>query len=394
MRWQEEQFVCVNCFEEPGLIRFIMEKAVSKECSLCESMDSTSIAAPIDEVSGHFLECLFTEYDLAGNELGWDGSEGGWIGTYWDADDLVDFVLELEFPRDNRELLLPHLFGEHREQDWCEANAYGLNDSQVTRFSWDRFRGVTMHQRRFFFLDYGREPYEPQVYSPNEVLRTIFEYAQETALFKQMPAGTQLFRARWEGQSPYLKAPDELGPPPEDKAIQSNRMSPAGIPMFYASDHEDTALRETAIGPGYFAVGRFETLRPATLLDLTEIPPVPSLFDLVPDSAEIPPRRLLTFLHHVAEQFSVPIKRDDRVHVEYVPTQIVTEFVRSQLTWEGSGVDGIKYFSAARPGHVSYVLFADQRNVVATPDSRYSKDHWLRLTDVNHTWVREDEMHS
>ena len=372
------------------MVGFVKTNAVAKECSFCPNVDSVPIAAPIDEVAGHFMECLFSEYDLAGNHLGWIGSEGGWMGTYWDTYDLLLYEIELEFPQDNRDLLLPYLFGEHVDQDWCEASAYGLNDDEVAVVSWNRLCNVTMHQRRFFFLDYDRDPYEPSAYSPGEVLRTIFEYAQQVGLFQQLPTGTQLFRARWEGINPLLETPEELGPPPVEKSTQSNRMSPAGIPMFYACSEEDTALLETKSCPGYYAVGQFKTLRPATLLDLTTIPSVPSLFDSIPDSSEVPPRSILKFLHHIARQVSRPIERGDRVHVDYVPTQVVTEFVRAQLTWENSRVDGIKYPSSVHPGHVSYVLFADQRNIVlSTPASRFSDDRWLKLTKTNHRLVNE-----
>ena len=77
--WSEERSVCVHCFEEPGLVEFIESKAVSRQCSFCPSKGGSPIAAPIDDVSDHFLECLFTEYSLAEDELGWIGSEG-WIG--------------------------------------------------------------------------------------------------------------------------------------------------------------------------------------------------------------------------------------------------------------------------------------------------------------------------
>lgn len=166
-------------------------------------------------------------------------------------------------------------------------------------------------------------------------------------------------------------------------------MSPAGIPMFYGADDEETALKETYSCPGYYAMGRFETLRPAVLLDLTAIPSIPSLFDPIPDSSEIRPRRVLKFLHHVARQVSIPIERDGKEDVEYVPTQVVTEFIRDQLTWEKLRIDGIMYDSAVRPDHVSYVLFADQSNVLSTSESRFSQDHWLKLIDVNHIWMSE-----
>lgn len=383
--YQEDGFVCANCFVDPGLIRFIREHAVAMECSFCSTTDSVQIAAPIAEVSEHFTTCLFHEYDLAANQLGW--IDGGWVGNYWDAEDLALYEIELDFPQGNQDVLLPHLFGEDADQDWCEKNAYGLNDQQQAQLSWKHFRDRVMHHRRFFFMDDSGDPYESDVYSPREVLRTIFENAQQMELFKEIPPETQLFRARYEGSTPRLKTAQELGPSPFEKATQSNRMSPAGIPMFYACADDDTALQEVQTGPGCFAIGQFETLRPATVLDLTEIPPVPSLFETLPDSIEFWPRRILTFLHHIARQVSQPIERGDKVHIDYVPTQVVTEFIRTQLTWRESFIDGIKYSSSVRPGHVSYVLFANQDNLLLTQSGHSSGDPWLKLTNVKHRYV-------
>lgn len=385
--YREEKFVCVSCFEDPGLVKFVKENVVSEGCSFCSSKDSMPIAAPIGEVSEYFVKCLFREYGLALDELAWISSEEMWNGTSWDAYDLAWDELELEFPQNNEGLLLPHLFGEHFDQDWCEASGIGLNEQEVARYSWEHFCKVVMHERRFFFLRDEGDPYEPDVYSPGDVLSTIFEYAQQLNLFKEMPSGTHLLRARWEGCKAHLEAAEELGPPPVEKANQSNRMSPAGIPMFYGCDDEDTALKETASGPGYFAIGRFETLRPATLLDLTAIPPLPSLFEPTTDSMRVPPRKALKFLRYVATEVSRSIERGDRVHVDYAPTQVVTEFVRDQLTWENSRVDGIKYWSSVHPDHVSYVLFANQDNVLPTTESDGDEDRWLKLTETKHRYT-------
>lgn len=104
-------------------------------------------------------------------------------------------------------------------------------------------------------------------------------------------------------------------------------MSPAGIPMFYACDDEETALRETASGPGRFATGSFKILRPITVFDLTDMPPVPSLFEDISDRAEVMPAEL-SLSYHIAEEMSRPIERDNRIHVSYIPTQAITELIR------------------------------------------------------------------
>ena len=63
-------FVCGNCFEDPGLVEFIRSNASATECSCCPTKDDRPIAASIDDVSAHFIECLFREYDLAVSALG------------------------------------------------------------------------------------------------------------------------------------------------------------------------------------------------------------------------------------------------------------------------------------------------------------------------------------
>ena len=220
------------------------------------------------------------------------------------------------------------------------------------------------------------------------ICRSTFRYcyACRRTILPQTGA-RRLLRQALQGsftETPFFRS--LLGPPPAEKANQSNRMSPAGVPMFYGCEDEDTALKETASRRGYYAIGRFETLRSATLLDLTAIPPIPSLFNCVPDSAETQPRRILKFLHHIATEVSRPIERGDREHVEYVPTQVVTEFIRDQVTSGNSRIDGIKYYSSVHPGHVSYGRFASQGSIEGTSDSQWSDDAWLRLSETKHTW--------
>ena len=370
-------------------MHFIKGAAVADECSYCSSSSCLPIAAPIYDVADHFIACLCQEYDDAANQLGWDGAEGGYQGEYWDSYDLILDVIGLSFPKGNHDTLLPELLGDRMDQLWCEADAYGLNDDLKIRFSWDSFCNVIMHERRFFFLDYDPDPGDRELYSANQVLNNVFEYAQQIGLLKPLLSGTVLYRARWEGCRPHLESPQDLGPPPPEMATQSNRMSPAGISMFYACDEQDTALGEIGAGPGYFAVALFKTLRPAILLDLSDIPPIPSLFQPISDSSEFRPRELLTFLNHVGTEISRPIERNDRVHIEYAPTQVVTEFVRTQVTAARVRVDGIKYRSSIESGGVSYVIFADPRNVVVDESGDSDSQRWLERVSVRHVFVGE-----
>ena len=332
--------------------------------------------------------CLREEYGDAVDELPWDSEEKEFFGWNWTSEELLTEVIELDLPNDHNNVLLDKLVGYLGDITWCERNGLGLTDREYAQYNWAYFCDVVMHRRRFFFLDYGPDPYEPEVYDPGRVLRDIFDFADETGLFRKLPAGTHLYRARWEQADAWLETPQELGPPPEEMAVQANRMSPPGVVMFYACDAIETALLEAAQQPGTFAVGRWKLLRPAIVLDLTDIPPVPRLFEYDPAVGQYASRRALTFLHHVAEQMSQPVARDDRVHVDYVPTQVVTEFLRSRVRWQGSRIDGIKYSSSVHPGYASYALFATQGHIAAdSSDSQSRETPWLELVDVSHRSV-------
>lgn len=155
--------------------------------------------------------------------------------------------------------------------------------------------------------------------------------------------------------------------------------------MFYVSDDGETALREIAKAPGSFALGAFRTRRDIRILDLADVPAVPSIFAEIADSLEYDPRPLLIFLNYFTAALSKPIARDDRVHVEYIPTQIVTEYFRTEFLHEDAKIDGIRYRSARHADHCSLVLFATQDDLVGgiqtvSGPSINASDPWVELT--------------
>jgi hypothetical protein len=248
-------------------------------------------------------------------------------------------------------------------------------------YSWETFCKLVKHESRFFFSQTPRDPDERELLAPSELLKVIARYAIATELVRTLPAGQVYFRARHQKPGQTLRHPRELGPPTPEIAKQ-NRMSPAGIVMTYVSEEAATALAETADEPGTYAIGHFRTLREITILDLAELPPIPSLFAEISDTIEYDPHEALIFLHRLADDISRSIARDDRVHIEYVPTQVVTEFLRTAKMPDGKKLDGIRYRSSRRDGGVSLVLFADRRNVAGAWDEPWPKpDPWLELVD-------------
>ena len=381
-------FVCTGCIDEPGIQDFIENNKVDEECSYCKSEGIP--VAPLEEVTAHMKSCIEEEYDDT-NEWAVHDSESGYRVRAWDTWDLLTDELQIDLTNDHDMELLKDIISRLPDNVWCDRDPFEVTDQEKARYDWAWFSEVVMHRRRFFFENYG-DPDDDNM-SPGGLLEKIFKYTEFYELFEVLCPGKQLFRARCqEGDVKHTTAQD-LGPPPKEVATKSNRMSPPGIPMFYACDILETCLRETASAEGRFAVGLFTTCRPALILDLTKVPPTPSLFQTHSENLEFRPREVLGFLNHVANEISRPIERNDRVHFNYTPTQVVTEFVRGKLVRDGSPIDGIRFNSAVYPKHASYVIFGSQENLLPAPDGSrtWDSDQWLKLTSVcEHDVTQED----
>lgn len=161
---------------------------------------------------------------------------------------------------------------------------------------------------------------------------------------------TVAFRVR-EGH--HAQDPNELGPPPAS-AAKAGRMNPAGIPYFYLSLTQETALVESRVATGDPAtVGRWETAKDFYVLDLTKWLRAPSIFSVGWGDHD-----LIKFIYEFVDAISEPVEHDGTEHVEYVPTQVLSEFFAQSFTYaKGRTLDGILFPSALLPNAQNLVLF-------------------------------------
>jgi hypothetical protein len=225
---------------------------------------------------------------------------------------------------------------------------------------------------------------------PRKMLEEIKGVIAELGLIYELPTETKFWRARNHKLCHPLKPPEDFTSPPLDKAIKPNRMSPAGISMFYGADDVDTAAREinpNGIPPGQRASGVcFKSRRPLQILDLMKIVPEKSYF--AQEAREW--RHGVEFLRRFSRNASVPIvgpagasefvqrmREEPLPEVDYVPTQVFTEYVRYHMTHDGKPdgrpIDGIRYRSSLnddKENHGCYVLFFDQDDCLKSREGR------------------------
>lgn len=388
--------VCSRCFGDSELKAFIELRVESRVCDFCGHKGrSRPVAAPLDDVVEFMLAAIDREYDRAVEALGWDSQEGGYQGTHWDSHDLLAYQIGLDLPNDDDGRLLAILADCLGDEPWCERNPYSLREDERLFVSWERFCEFIKHGRRYFFLQQqeGELSVLREYLPASALLQFIGETADQHELVRTLPAGSLIYRARQQKPGEIVDSPYDLGPPPVESATRSNRMSPAGIVMFYGSDDPATAVAEIDDDPRLgIVVGTFRTTRNAAVLDLKKLPRPFAFFEQQPDSSTYD-RYAINFLHRFVTSLAAKVEPGEREHIDYVPTQVVTEWFRTVFRRDPP-LDGIRYPSAQRPGGNSIVLFANRHDIVLSPREikKFSGtgflDEWWLRTRHEKAWLK------
>lgn len=265
---------------------------------------------------------------------------------------------------------------------WCKKDPYGLDENEMLINAWSKFSELVKYNSRYVFLkkENNKLPYEDM--DPVEILNSLGNIILRLGLIKTVAKNEEIFRVRITDIGININTAKELGSPPKGNAIFANRMSPAGISMFYGAFDTETAISETYTPEEKITkqaiCGIFNPIQNLTVIDLSEKIEIPSLFD----EEKREDRFLLKFLQDFISDFTKPIERVDRSHIDYVPTQIVTEYFKHLFpqTEFGEKIDGVVYPSSKANGAKCIVVFADSDQCVEVNDK--NKKGLLALNKV------------
>ncbi|QCB54627.1 RES domain-containing protein [Sphingopyxis sp. PAMC25046] len=390
--WQMEQeergyyeadgAICEDCVTDPALKSWVSDNVSETQCRFCGAESDDPMAASFDEFIGVVLTGVRFDWNHPDDEgIMYVSAEGGYqasISDTWDV--LGDY--DISDDSDVVEAIIDVVGSD----GWVEREFYIGDKSQRLEWGWDAFKETVKHQTRYVFLTPDDSDHSPEV-PPSRMLaaigETVVDELAELNLITEIPADTDLFRIRI-GAEPFHTGA-EIGTPPAQFAMQSNRMSPAGIPMFYGAFDVDTARLET-FDPDHHAgqilsIGTFRATRALRVLDLADLPDIPSVFEEDSHHCIHP----LRFLHAFARDIVKPIARDGREHIEYVPTQIVTEYFRRVFRdADDCVIDGIIYSSSREGGERAFVLFCENEQCFAVEDGPVFLEQLLNLTAVAH----------
>jgi DNA-directed RNA polymerase subunit RPC12/RpoP len=346
---QSGKYVCSACIDDFVVKAEIESGGRRRTCSYCKSPGRSvaieQVADRVDDVYSAMVgEVEYTPHfpdDSDKVESRQDGSLPSQIVTEMleCAYDSIaeDIVGELSDRHGQHEIMDG---GTDRYDDSNDIFEISIPRSSEIKETWQSFCYSVRHSRRYFneeATDLLREILDP-ILSPQGP-------GKESAV-KEIAAGANLYRGRMANttvarQAILAKPINELGASPKELNTHG-RMNAAGIPVFYGSFDAKTCVAELR-GPvgGTAAVGKFETLRPLRVLDLTLLRN--AMFNISYFDDEVVRKfaynRFLRGFHKEIKKSVIPGTET----LDYLPTQFVAEYLWTKVD---PPLDGLIYGSA------------------------------------------------
>lgn len=377
------KFLCAECLIDPYLKAVVAREASAHACNYCNRSDEKLLIAvafdtiqpiiergitrdwhdaerplrpSLDVDDGVTVTVEATDEETVASKDDYDPYEVFWkIGTLMEREVTTDELLERCASEISSDIVL---LGEIRESiqpsKWNHTGGGNMDTRTALVYTWEWFKEITKHQRRYFFEDafdfWDRQIGSGDIFTGSH-LDFIRQLAQKAGLYLTFGPDQPFYRARVHDPGIDVSSVKHLGPPPKDRARFSNRMSPAGISMFYGALDRETAVKEvedpTRPKEGKLVTsGAFHAPEQLVFLDLRGAQEIPSRFDS--DTGYL--RAPLLFLRDFADDLAKPVQKDGREHIEYVPTQVLTEYFQGNA-------HGILYQSARNEGGTCCVVF-------------------------------------
>ncbi|GCD10347.1 RES domain-containing protein [Clostridium tagluense] len=390
---------CVNCFKNEYIKKFIISNNQKGKCTYCHSQNA--YISNTEDLGYYIYDKVSRAYSNIYNTEVYDMEKMSMYLGMNEIKEVIRGISTFELLRDKEDI-----FSEEVEDIKRLFNALTYNDTAQKRFEtfndnrdilifddgythygytdneykdmWNYFKCKVKYITRYFDL-------QEDCINRKELLNGIKEVLLYKSLILNLNEGKYLFRSRnLEDKDINLhrekqKLICEIGPSPS-KYVKNNRMSPAGISYMYVAENADTTIREIRpkIGDNIL-LGKFKLKKDLKILNLSEIPnmPMENLFSPKYNHSLIFAKE---FLIEFTKEISKPMKKEDNTDVEYVPTQVLAEYIKML------GYDGIKYESSLEKDEYNYVLFCStpecNMEILGIKDGLKTFTEWMKLVEL------------
>lgn len=346
--YDSDNWVCKHCVGDV----FLKAEFDGEEVATCEYCKKTAECMSLSDLAKR-IDDVYRSYFVEGEEypVFHAGSDKPWYQMRGDTPtEIIAEIVQCDEPlADHIVTLLSNeeAYDVHKDgatamyDDTC---CYKLRRllSIEEELVWDDFTERIKHDTRFFS--------ERLLASLDELLGNLGELELENheRLLRKIAPGSaegSFVRARRADSKDVRLAVTRdparhLGTPPPDTAA-AGRMNPAGIPVFYGADSEETCIAELRPLVGSRVLtGRFEITRPFQVLDLTALGNAGAWFSVFDPHYDRKTTRV-QFLQQFQDKIVRPILPDDEA-LEYLSTQALAEYFRDHYS---PTIDAIFYRS-------------------------------------------------
>ena len=341
--------ICARHFEDRSITNFIKKNYKDGYCDYC-AKELKVIS--FEELMYFIMEGISKFYEDAGNFMGYNSREGGYLGDIYSPDELIQELIELN--ADPFEII-EDIVNSIEDIAWAQPDLYYDNIKDDLEYQWKYFKEIIKHKSRYLFSSGYNDKAKTF-----HILQEVGKVISELKIIRHIPKGTKLFRCRQHAFKTRICNFQEICSPPSQKVIYPNRFSPSGISMFYSAFDIETAILETISredkSKKYITIAEFETLSDTTVVDFSKLPKAHSIFGVKSKKKYY----LKLFLYSFVRDITKGVIKDGEEHTEYVPTQVVTEFLRYPFNKNRKNkISGIIYPSSQNSGYKSSVFFWD-----------------------------------
>jgi RES domain-containing protein len=350
--------VCPDCVDDAYLKELVADNATHSHCDYCGRQSDDLIASDMEVLVEAVWATVWTYYCDPAQGVPYDG---GFVIPPIDFDQVL---YKLGFGGNDQ--MFQDMAGTDvncggfvpaANGDWS-----GSHEHQVVAGAWRLFSHDVKHRTRFHFYRPAPTnahigPYELPVSETLPALATHLRSVERV-----LPGGTTVYRVRQRKRGDDWP-PDsgQMGAPP-DEVVTAGRMNPAGIAYLYTAFDPVTAMKEVRAsrrGGAQPFLAEFRLTRDVVVFDLTAFPPKPSIFDV--ENKHLRDTRIL--VEEFSKSISQPVTKNGSEHIEYVPSQVVCEYLAQAFELrDGVALGGLIYASAVHPGGKNLVLFPSHRH--------------------------------
>lgn len=278
----------MSCILSPRLRSRIYRGRRQGVCDCCGRYGSTtSLETLIEQV----LEAVESRYITMEESNGYH-DDGEWSLPLVDTRTAVAHVSFQALSPCARHAAMELADGQAASTLWVRRDDNEVSIGDYLRRDWDRTRDDAQS---------GLTQIDAVAGDSQDRLTAVVEVASEMGLVKHLGPRQRIWRGRPVGSNDAMfTTAADLGTPPREYAAE-NRMSAAGVPLFYGSQTPECVRAECSQslvsgGMSVVSIGAFAPVERIDVLDLVDVPEVPEdyfhpLRDAVPELESKPSAR-------------------------------------------------------------------------------------------------------